>query len=115
MNDTRDNGHIGTCLSRLARRTGYRKAIDALLDCVVMGEEGRELTGFMDNNRLAADLAQILDEGCMCEPVAFELVSMVAGGHRALSGFLLGRATELGRAREVWRSLSNECGAIFLC
>ena len=114
MNDIQDNKHIGICLGRLAARTGYRKAIDALLDCVVKGEEVRELNGCLDNTRLAVNLAEILDEGCLCGQVALELVSMVADGHRALAGFLLGRATKLGRAREVWRSLSDECGVLYL-
>ncbi len=103
-NDTRDNKYIVICLGKLAEGTGYRKAIDALLDCVEIREEVDALTG-ITNIRLVADLAMILVEGYKCEEVAFALVDMVASGHRALSDVVLGRATTFGCARNVSRFL----------
>ena len=103
-NNTRDNNCIVICLGKLADGTGYRKAIDALLDCVLIREESETVTGIA-NLRLVADLARILDEDYEREEVAFGLVDMVASGHRAWSYVVLGRATTCGYARNVSRFL----------
>ena len=103
-NNTRDNNCIVICLGRLAQDTGYRKAIDALLDCVEIREEVATVTGIA-NLRLVADLARILDEDYEREEVAFGLVDMVASGNRAWSCVVLGRATTFGCARNVARFL----------
>ena len=103
-NNTRDNNYIVVCLGTLAQGTGYRKAIDALLDCVEVREEVETASGIA-NLRLVADLARILDEDYEREEVAFGLVDMVARGNRAWSYVVLGRATTLGRARNVSRFL----------
>ena len=92
------------CLGRLAQDTGYRKAIDALLDCVEIREEVATVTGIA-NLRLVADLARILDEDYEREEVAFGLVDMVASGNRYGAYVVLERATTFGCARNVSRFL----------
>jgi len=91
-------------LGMLAEGTGYRKAIDALLDCVEIREEVETVTGTA-NLRLVADLARILDEEYEREEVAFGLVDMVACGERHWAYVVLERATTLGCARNVSRFL----------
>ena len=103
-NNTRDNNCIVICLGMLAEGTGYRKAIDALLDCVEIREEVETVTGTA-NLRLVADLARILDEEYEREEVAFGLVDMVACGERHWAYVVLERATTLGCARNVSRFL----------
>jgi len=103
-NNPRDNNYIVVCLGTLAQGTGYRKAIDALLDCVEIREEVATVTGIA-NLRLVADLARILDEDYEREEVAFGLVDMVASGNRYGAYVVLERATTFGCARNVSRFL----------
>ena len=113
-NNTYDNMHIVTCLSTLAEGTGYRKAIDALLDCVEIRDELETATE-TDITRcscLVAMLAKILDSDCEREEIAFGLVNMVACGERYWAYQCLERATTLGRARNVARFL--EAGRIVI-
>ena len=105
-NNTLDNIRVVTCLSTLAEGTGYRKAIDALLDCVEIRAELETATGTANSCFcLDAMLAKILDEDYEREEVAFGLVDMVACGERHWAYVVLERATTLGCARNVSRFL----------
>ena len=106
-NNTRDNICIVVCLGTLAEGTGYRKAIDALLDCVEIRDEVETVTGTANSrcSCLVAMLARILDEDYEREEVAFGLVDMVASGNRYWAYVVLGRATTFGCARNVSRFL----------
>ena len=111
LNNTDDNMHIVICLSKLAEGTGYRKAIDAMLDCVEIGNEfdtetetdtdhmnGRDKTHSIT---LESMLAKILDTDYEREEVAFRLIEMVACGERFWANEYLEKATTLGHARNV--------------
>ena len=76
------NNGIVICLGMLAEGTGYRKAIDALLDCVEIREEVETATGtaYSRCSCLVAMLARIMYEDYEREEVAFALVDMVASG-----------------------------------
>ena len=106
-NNTRDNICIVICLGTLAEGTGYRKAIDALLDCVEIRDEVVTSTGTATSrcSCLVVMLARILDEDCECEEVAFGLVDMVASGNRYWASVVLEWATTGGCARNVSRFL----------
>jgi len=106
-NNTLDNITIVICLSTLAEGTGYRKAIDALLDCVEIRDELGIATATAKSrcSCLVAMLAKILDEDHEREEVAFGLVDMVACRQRYWADVVLERATTFGFARNVSRFL----------
>ena len=106
-NNTRDTNCIVICLGMLAEGTGYRKAIDALLDCVEIRDEVETASGTASSRCpcLVAMLARILDEVCEREEVAFALVDMVASGNRYWARVALEWAATGGCARNVSRFL----------
>ena len=106
-NNILDNTTIVIWLSLLAEGTGYRKAIDALLNCVEIRDELGTATA-TSNTRcswLSVMLAKILDEEYEREEVAFGLVDMVSHGQGYWAYVVLQRATTFGYARNVSRFL----------
>jgi hypothetical protein len=104
---TRDNTCIVICLGMLAEGTGYRKAIDALLDCVEIRDEVETASGTASSccPCLVAMLSRILDAVCEPEEVAFALVDMVASGNRYWARVALEWAATGGCTRNVSRFL----------